>query len=67
MMQTMMPATRASPAAIGRLTVRTSAIAASVAAHGGSTFQTNIFSPVKIALDVAVTRLVSVPGSRSAK
>jgi hypothetical protein len=47
--------------------VHTSAIAASVAAHGGSTFQTNIFSPVKTALEVAVMRLVSVPGRRSAK
>jgi hypothetical protein len=35
--------------------------------HGGSTFQTNIFSTVKMALDVAVMRLVSIPGSRSEK
>ena len=47
--------------------MKTKAIAATVAAHGGSTFQTNMFSPVKTALEVAVTRLVSVPGMRSAK
>ena len=52
---------------MGRLTVDTKAIAATVATHGGSTFQTNMFSPVNTALDVAVMRLVSVPGSRSAK
>ena len=63
----MMPAMSASPAAIGRLMVRTSAIAATVAAHGGSTFQTNMFSAVNTAFDVAVTRLVSMPGRRSAK
>ena len=57
---------RALPA-IGRLIVQTSAIAATVAAQGGSTFQTNMFSAVKMAFDVAVTRLVSVPGRRSAK
>ena len=43
------------------------AIAATVAMHGGSTFQTNIFSTVKTALDVAVMRLVSIPGRRSEK
>ena len=53
--------------AIGRLTVATKPIAATVAAHGGSTFQTNMFSMVKIALEVAVMRLVSMPGCRSAK
>ena len=63
----MTPATRLKLIAIGTLTVNTSAIAATVAAHGGSTFQMNIFSLVKTALEVAVTRLVSVPGSRSAK
>jgi hypothetical protein len=63
----MMPATRARPTAIGRLIVRISAIAATVAAHGGNTFQTNMFSPVNTALEVAVTRLVRVPGMRSAK
>ena len=67
MITTMTPATTASPAAIGRLMVHTSAIAATVAAQGGSTFQTNIFSPVNTAFEVAVTRLVRVPGSRSAK
>ena len=63
----MTPATRVRPSAIGRLTVHTSAIAATVATHGGSTFQTNMFSPVNTAFDVAVTRLVNVPGRRSAK
>ena len=63
----MTPATTARPAAIGRLTVPINAIAATVAMHGGSTFQTNMFSTVKTALDVAVMRLVSMPGSRSAK
>ena len=56
-----------SPTAIGKLTVKTSAMAATVAAQGGNTFQTNIFSPVNTAFEVAVTRLVSVPGIRSAK
>jgi len=54
-------------AAIGRLTRPIKAIAAIVAAHGGSTFQTNMFSTVKIAFDVAVMRLVSIPGRRSEK
>ena len=67
MITTMTPATRVRPAAIGKLTVNTKAIAATVAAQGGNTFQTNIFSPVNTALEVAVTRLVSVPGIRSAK
>ena len=53
--------------AIGKLIVQTSAIAATVAAQGGSTFQTNMFSAVKMAFEVAVTRLVSMPGRRSAK
>jgi hypothetical protein len=38
-----------------------------VAMHGGSTFQTNIFSMVKTALEVAVIRQVSIPGNRSEK
>ncbi len=63
----MAPATTISPAAIGRLTVPISAIAATVAMQGGNTFQTNMFSTVKTALDVAVMRLVSMPGSRSEK
>ena len=63
----MMPAKSASAPAIGRLIVQTSVMAATVAAHGGNTFQTNMFSAVNIAFDVAVTRLVSMPGSRSAK
>jgi hypothetical protein len=61
------PATIANVADIGTLMAPTNAIAATVAAHGGNMFQTNIFSAVKTALDVAVTRLASVPGNRSAK
>ena len=61
------PETRLKPTAIGTLTVKTSAIAATVAAHGGITFQKNIFSLVKTAFEVDVMRLVSVPGIRSAK
>jgi len=49
------------------LTVLIRAMAATVAMHGGSTFQTNMFSTVKTAFDVAVIRLVSMPGSRSEK
>ena len=64
---TMTPATTIRPAAIGRLTVPISAIAATVAMQGGSTFQTNMFSTVKTAFDVAVMRLVSIPGNRSEK
>jgi hypothetical protein len=63
----MMPATSVNVAAIGTLMAPTSATAATVAAHGGNMFQTNIFSVAKTALDVAVTRLASVPGNRSAK
>ena len=67
MIKTMTPATMVRPAAIGTLTVNTKAIAAMVATQGGNTFHMNIFSPVNTALDVAVTRLVKVPGMRSAK
>ena len=49
------------------LTVPISAIAAIVAMQGGNTFQTNMFSTVKTAFDVAVMRLVSIPGRRSEK
>ncbi len=63
----MMPAINARAPAIGKLIVVTSAMAATVATHGGSTFQMNMFSAVNTAFDVAVTRLVSMPGSRSAK
>lgn len=42
-------------------------IAPAVATQGGSTFQTNMFSIWKTAFDVAVMRLVSTPGRRSAK
>jgi len=41
-----------------RLTVQLRRSPQIVAAHGGSTFQTNMFSTVKIAFDVAVMRLV---------
>ena len=63
----MMPAISASVAAIGALIVSTSAIAATVATQGGSTFHMNMFSAVNMALEVAVTRLVNMPGSRSEK
>src|SRR6516164_770614 len=53
--------------AMGALIVRTKTIAATVAKHGGRTFQTNMFSAVNTALEVAVTRLVNVPGRRSEK
>lgn len=45
----------------------TSAIAPSIEAQAGSTFQMNMFSSVKTAFDVAVTRAVSMPGRRFAK
>ena len=35
--------------------------------HGGSTFHEPVFSVMNAALDVAVMRLASAPGSRSAK
>jgi hypothetical protein len=54
-------------AAIGALIVNTKAIAATVAAQGGNTFHMNMFSAVNIALEVAVTRLVNMPGSRAEK
>ena len=62
-----MPATTINPAAIIQFTVLISAMAATVAMQGGNTFQTNMFSTVKTALEVAVMRLVSIPGSRSEK
>ena len=37
------------------------------AMHGGSTFQEPVFSSVKAALAVALIRLASAPGRRSAK
>ena len=67
MVTTMMPPAIARHAAIGTLTVATKPIAASVAAQGGNTFHIDMFSTVKTAFEVAVTRLVSMPGSRSAK
>ena len=42
-------------------------MAPKVAAHGGSTFHTNMFSMVNTALEVAVMRLDRTPGRRSAK
>jgi hypothetical protein len=42
-------------------------MAESVATQGGNTLQTSMFSTVKAAFDVAVMRLVKVPGSRSVK
>src|SRR3979490_1940466 len=53
--------------AMGTLTVGTKTIAVTVAAHGGNTFQTHMFSTVYTAFDVAVIRLVSIPGIRSVK
>ena len=66
-MKTMMPAIAVKVAAIGTLIVSTKAIAATVATQGGSTFHMNMFSAVNMALEVAVTRLVNMPGSRSEK
>jgi hypothetical protein len=63
----MIPAITAKVTAMGTLIVRTKTIAATVAAHGGTTFHTNMFSAANTALEVAVTRLVNVPGSRSEK
>ena len=37
------------------------------ATHGGSTFHEPVFSVVNAALEVAVMRLASAPGRRSAK
>ena len=66
-MPTMTPAMTTIPPAMTGLTVAIRAIAAIVAMHGGSTFQTNMFSTVKTAFEVAVMRLVSMPGRRSEK
>ncbi len=55
------------PTAIGTLTLDTYRIEPNAAAQGGITFHTNMFSAVKIAFEVAVMRLASVPGCRSAK
>ena len=63
----MIPAMMINPADIARLTVPIRRIAETVAMHGGNTFQTNMFSTVNTAFDVAVMRLVSMPGSRSEK
>jgi hypothetical protein len=42
-------------------------MAINVAMHGGKTFQTDMFCKVKTAFEVAVIRLVNVPGIRSMK
>ena len=64
---TKIPASAINAAAMGRLTVATKPIAMTVAMQGGMTFQTDMFCSVNTALDVAVIRLVKVPGMRSAK
>ena len=46
MTKTKIPATTVRASAIGRLTVTTNTIAATVATQGGSTFQVNMFSRV---------------------
>ena len=67
MTSTTSPATSVRLAAISQLTMATKPMAQIVARQGGSTFHTSMFSTVKSALDVAVMRLVSVPGERLAK
>jgi hypothetical protein len=42
-------------------------MAITVAIQGGITFHTDMFCKVNTALEVAVIRLVNVPGMRSAK
>ncbi len=64
---TRIPARPSNTAAIGTLTVTTKAMAISVAMQGGMTFHIDMFCKVNTALDVAVMRLVNVPGMRSAK
>jgi hypothetical protein len=49
------------------LTLNIRVIAERVATQGGRTLVTSMFSTVKAAFEVAVMRLVSVPGSRSVK
>jgi hypothetical protein len=66
-MITKTPASTVNAPAIARLTLAMKMMATTVAAHGGITFQTNMFSSVKTAFEVAVIRLVKVPGMRSAK
>jgi hypothetical protein len=64
---TMMQAIAISPADIAGLTVPMSRSAETVAIQGGITFHIIMFSTVKTAFDVAVIRLVSIPGKRSEK
>jgi hypothetical protein len=52
---------------MGKLTVTRRMIAESVATQGGRTLQTSMFSTVYEAFEVAVMRLVKVPGRRSVK
>src|SRR5215471_3896272 len=54
-------ATTTTQAAISQLTVATSATDQTGAMKGGKTFHTSMFSTVNSALEVAVTREVSVP------
>ena len=58
---------RSAPPTSRGLTVPISRIAEIVAMHGGITFHIIMFSTVKTAFEVAVMRLVSMPGSRSVK
>jgi hypothetical protein len=67
MATTSTPAINPSVVAIGTLTESNRMMAPSVATQGGSTFHTNMFSMVKMAFEVAVMRLVSMPGNRSWK
>ena len=64
---TMIPAITINVADIVKLTVPSKAIAATVAKQGGKTFHTNMFSTVNTAFEVAVMRLVSIPGNFSKK
>ena len=64
---TIPPAMTTRAADMGKLTVPIRQMAETVAIQGGRTFQINMFSTEKIAFDVAVMRLVSIPGKRSEK
>ena len=67
MATTTMPAIAASIPAMGRLTLIMRMMAEMVATQGGRTLHTSMFSTVKAAFEVAVMRLVKVPGNRSVK
>jgi len=62
--KTVIPATSIRTIAIGMLTVATNAIATTVAAQGGRTFQMNMFSTANTALDVADMRIATVLENR---